>query len=627
MQSILKTIRKLATLPGIAEIMAVLGSVAFLIQAGGYAHRLVSSLDEGNYLYKGWLFATGAYTPFQPYGPWTNKMPLAFVIPGWGQALFGTGLRSGRYLAIVFGLLTLLGLWLLARRVGGRWWAAAAIWVVAANPFTVGAFSVAVSEGLSACMLTWSLFLCLREKGETWQDVLAAVLAVLVVMTRQNMLPVVGFVVLFSFWQHGRRAGWTALGVSILALVVCHAPYMPTIAQRIWLPWIPDGWFPFIDAWRVRSGATGSTWNQGSYDLLTRLFAFWQGTRHNFVPMAGALGLWLFWPKKVDWKSTFTFRAAVLLSLLYLVMAVAHIMASVGGAACVFCYDLYPMFYLPVGLLLIPLTLQIWQRHPGWWRQALAVLVTLACVSGVFFGAYPELDDFLLNLPVPRMRGLQLQGGTTELGGVLRDKFGMSLEVQQKVVPPAFGLLMGVLLLLGVGVYYLVRRRRSSPAGVGYISLVGLLVAGAVLSPTVLFGNDSQANCGDIIASYENTGNQLAKTIPAGALVYWKGGLSPVPMLYLNGARTFPPLLNDGYSYRLGGEPDHLSQIGFWNQENSRQWLREADYALVEGRYRTQSFRQELSDAGYVEINSTERVEICRGDSEIFTYRRLVTNH
>jgi hypothetical protein len=71
------------------------GLLLFLGQSLVYIHQLPSTLDEGNYLYKGWLFVTGVIQPFQPYGVWTNKMPLAFLIPGAAQALFGPGLLTG----------------------------------------------------------------------------------------------------------------------------------------------------------------------------------------------------------------------------------------------------------------------------------------------------------------------------------------------------------------------------------------------------------------------------------------------------------------------------------------------------------------------------------------------------
>ena len=61
-----------------AHILAWFGAAIYLIQAFLYAHTTTSRLDEGDYLYKGILFATGQYHPFELYGVWMDKAPLAF---------------------------------------------------------------------------------------------------------------------------------------------------------------------------------------------------------------------------------------------------------------------------------------------------------------------------------------------------------------------------------------------------------------------------------------------------------------------------------------------------------------------------------------------------------------------
>src|SRR5512141_2855914 len=113
-----------------ADAVALLGLVIFFIQIMVFAHTTVSNLDEGGYLLKGALFVGGGYRPFDP-GIWTNKAPLAFLIPGFVQSIFGAGLRTGRYLAVFFGVMAVVGTWVAARRLGGKWLAAGAVFVLA----------------------------------------------------------------------------------------------------------------------------------------------------------------------------------------------------------------------------------------------------------------------------------------------------------------------------------------------------------------------------------------------------------------------------------------------------------------------------------------------------------------
>ena len=145
--------------------MALLGGLWYFFQLWRYAHSQASQLDEGAYLFKGLLFILGEYKPFEPYGPWTNHMPLAFLIPGFFQWLLGPGLGTGRAYAVSLALLTLFGLWVLTRRIGGPWWAVFAVWAVAWNPALSKMYSMAVSQVLISCMLVWMLVLALVKSG------------------------------------------------------------------------------------------------------------------------------------------------------------------------------------------------------------------------------------------------------------------------------------------------------------------------------------------------------------------------------------------------------------------------------------------------------------------------------
>jgi hypothetical protein len=94
---------QILAIPWIAESIAFLGVVWYAVQSFYYAQIIVPTLDESSYLYKGYLFAEGIYRPFQDYGPWTNKMPLAFLIPGWAQALLGRVCVMGAILRFSWG--------------------------------------------------------------------------------------------------------------------------------------------------------------------------------------------------------------------------------------------------------------------------------------------------------------------------------------------------------------------------------------------------------------------------------------------------------------------------------------------------------------------------------------------
>ncbi|MDR3575597.1 MAG: hypothetical protein P4L50_17190 [Anaerolineaceae bacterium] len=609
------------SIPWLAEGAAVLGLVLYGVQSFVYSHQIESTIDEGNYLYKGYLFATGVYRPFQPYGPWTNKMPLSFLIPGWVEAVFGPGIRTGRYFAIFLGLLILAGVWLACLRLGGRWWAAAGVLAIAINPILIKEYSQALSEGLIACLLVWSLALVLGSKRTLGELCLAAALAGLVVDTRQNMLPLVPFIVLYIIWEYGWRKGMISAAFALLPLIVVHVIYWPGILQ-IWLPYLPQKLTPFLDSFRAQVG-NPNAWDLSSTSFSSRLFVFWEGIRQNFVSMIGALCAWIFWPKKSEWKSASHFKAAVFLSALLIVLALAHAWASLNDDYCVYCFNIYLSFFCETGILLVAASFSSWTRKPGIFRQLLAGLAILVAVTGIAYGAHEEVDTALLSITIPRFHGLQILPGTTQLWRMLSNKYGTSYDLLKQLVPTAAGTLIGILILIAALVYFLAAHRKGRGIAPGYSALVGFFLLGILLTPSVVLGGgNADPNCGDILAAYESSGKQLAGQIPPGSLVYWEGGLSPAPLLYVPGVRIFPPQLNDGYALRQGGDADVLYRNGYWNQELSTKWISQADFVLLEGKYSKQPIYNQLSTDGYDQLKPTQQILTCRSDSQILIFRR-----
>jgi len=118
MKKMRQTIEQAAWLP---FVVAGIGGMIYAVKSWKMAHSLATMiLDEGMYIYKGYLFAIGKYAPYQDYGPLTNHMPLSFMIPGYIQAWFGPGMETARVFAFIVGLVMLTGMWLAFCRVGGR---------------------------------------------------------------------------------------------------------------------------------------------------------------------------------------------------------------------------------------------------------------------------------------------------------------------------------------------------------------------------------------------------------------------------------------------------------------------------------------------------------------------------
>jgi hypothetical protein len=80
----------------------------------------------------------------------------------------------------------------------------------------------------------------------------------------------------------------------------------------------------------------------------------------------------------------------------------------------------------------------------------------------------------------------------------------------------------------------------------------------------------------------EQIGEHLNSIIPQGSLVYWDGGLSAAPFLYMPGVKIFPPQINSAYSFISNGDTAQLFKFGWWNEEMNAEWKATADFFIIE---------------------------------------------
>jgi hypothetical protein len=603
-------------LPG---ALAILGAVLYLIQAVIHAHTSVPGLDEGSYLIKGYLYLRGVYYPFEPYGPLTNKAPFAFLIPGFEQILFGPGLRTGRYFAIFFGLLTLLGTWISARRWSGNWAATGVVWAYALSSMVIKIQATTTSEVIVACMLAWVCVLALGEDRPLWHIVLASMLAALAVLTRQNMAFVLPLLILYVFWQHGKQKGIWAFAAGSVVFLAVHIYYWPNI-MTIWAPWLPDSLTPFLDVFRLPKEAS-PIWDP-SIDSWNRTIAFFQGVRYHFIPAVGSIFALFMWAPRRDWKSVPAFRAAVFLAVLYFILFAMHAWAAVASRyesySCVYCFTPYLTFFDPLGLLLTVIAFTYsWKQNPSRVMLVLCVIASLVIATGIGFSMFDKVGNSLLSIPVPRMRDGQFLPGSTLLMDFLKNKFALSLPLIKRYIASFLGLLAGILVLL-----FAFLRWRKSGKPYAYLLANSFLIIGLLLAPLLNLGADVDCR-EDLIAANEQVGQYLAKVIPPDSLVYWDGGLSFTPMVYVvPAARIFPPQINDGYAYRIGGDTDTIYKFGHWNEELNLKWRSEANIFIIE-EVRYSYWRLFFETGQFKELQSPPVAPSCNDGAGIRIFQRL----
>lgn len=612
-----------------AYAVSLLSALLYIIQSINIAHSTNSILDESAYLYKGFLFITGQYTPYQAYGPWTNKMPLSFLIPGAIQSLFEPGLATGRYFSIVLGMLTLVGLWLLAYRFGGKWWAAVIVFIMAINPDVIYTYSLAVSQVIVACMMVWMLLLVLGRDRKTWQIILGSILASLIVLTRINMLFVIPLLVLYIYWEHGKRIAVISVFTCLIPIVVINWIYWPEILTRYAFI-VPRDLTPFLDPYRTEVSYQ-TLWNPEILPV-NRLLSVLQTARIHFTTLIGVLIAWILWPRKSSWNDKSEYRAAVFLSLLFISLFIFHAWVALGNDFCIYCLSGYTAFFSFTGLLLVIITLPKWRRHiPVWQQVILFILIFLfAVLSG--FGSFPEIGNQLLELRIPESLADFPEMEFITLRKYMKVELNIEFREARRIISTIFGIAIGVLILiLSYAIWFRKVRRATrddsavSPPSLGYLLILVFLIIGTLIPPLFYYSIKRNACDQSIIQAYSKAGEHLSDVLPHGALVYWAAGDSMTPLLQVPDVKIFPPQINGAYSFKTEGDNDTelLLRLGYWNGILRDQWLKEADVVLVQDKPDDADFILTLTESwDFIELESTPPLDPCDENTRIRIFLR-----
>lgn len=617
----------------VPDLLSMLGGLVFFSQLAEFIHTQVSGLDEGMFLFEGYLFSIGRYIPYQDFGIRMYQLPLAYLIPGYIQRWFGPGLRTGRYFAVLLACLMLLALWIAARRLGGAWLASGAVWIIALNPALAKLYSQADSQGLAAGLLMGSMAFSLGEKRPAWQISIGSFLCGALILVRVNLLPVLPLLVLYIFWQYGWRMALLSTASALLPLIGMHLLYWPNIL-RIWAYWLPEGITPFLNSWRPPSPEILSK----IPSFIPRLNSFTYAFRVFFATIVGIWATWIAWPPRKDWKSESNYRTAVFLSVLFIVLALMHIWASVLINNCIFCLTGYLSFFIGLGVLLVVVGLSSWSRVLPAGRQRLGILVSLALLAALGFNLQlvnglnkvlpVNAADYLLNLKSPV--GHAHRAIYVYIANMLDIPPDLIFRTLNGLISAMLGIIAGGLLILIVWkaseLLLKIRFFRPYPTSLRLFAL--LIILGLILSPTrILSGSYHTYDCSsNVIVSMEAAGAHLRQVIPPNALVNYDGPDSPAPLLYIPDVRIFPAQLTGAYEWREGGDPTALARYGLWDLEMAQKYLAQSDYAIAWKSYLATWEKNALFRSGnYNVLPSSPPVYPCYPniDTSLMIFKRL----
>ncbi len=609
--------------------LSLFGGAFYLARIYQYIHILPSMLDEGTYLYKGLLFIEGVYKPFQAYGPWTNKSPWLFYLFGLVQKLFGPGLATGRYFALALAMLLAVSLWASLRKVTSPFWASVAVWILALSPLTGVVYAYAASQIVVAAFLAVALACLLGQKRSLMALYCSTFWFAILSLMRVHMILLGLFALIYIYRYYGKKIFGRMAVLWGTLILLGYGLFWPEMG-RLWqglLPstlarLLPDKIPSLGDATSVWAAATQnisvlSRLNAVAVALVSEIFIV-------FGQIFGSLYLLNTWRQVkntpedldkrwvLDWLTTFIPA--------YFVFYGIFVWNTFANNYCVDCLKFYTRFITPLGLVNLVLLLFTLKPARKLWLDSIAVLGALVAGALTGFSVWEILGKQALYFPVPKIWDGKLWE-TVTLWTILESKLQLSYNQARLFSPILLGIFFSSILVVALLILYKIRCFRFK-VSYGYSLFISTLILTTVF---VAATYQEQRACEpgfDVLASEKRVGIALDESIiKDGALVYWAGGQSITPLLYVEDIQTFPQQYNNIYAKYLGGDTETLLKYGFYNEESDENWQHIADYFVISNE-NISHFKSLIAGASLIEIPIPSDALGCSGKAQVRLFAR-----
>ena len=190
-------------------VVAALLAVVALVQAWGMTRFPAPIDDEGTYMAQAW--AVQVHHRLAHYTYWYDHPPLGWMVLAlWGWVrrplrYAGASIDSGRQAMLAVGLVSSGLLYVLARRLGlRRWAAAAAVLLFAASPLAVPYHRMVLLDNLAVPWLLAAFGLALSPQRRLWAAAGSGLCFAAAVLSKETVLVLLPILAL-QLWAHGDR--------------------------------------------------------------------------------------------------------------------------------------------------------------------------------------------------------------------------------------------------------------------------------------------------------------------------------------------------------------------------------------------------------------------------------------
>ena len=209
----------------------------FFIQFGYNLTHVRTWFDEGNYAYKGYIAVKGVYPMYKDGGPYFEYLPLAFLVPGVIQVLFGPSFIAGRLFSILCGATVIIVTYWLGKKLADRKAGLISAWFLVGSLIIMRYYITISPYSWVSLFLMLSLLFLASSIASPYREVGAVFLATITFVSRQNMALALATIVLYAIIVQKRISHMIAIVVCALVFPALFiAPYWPELINETLTP-------------------------------------------------------------------------------------------------------------------------------------------------------------------------------------------------------------------------------------------------------------------------------------------------------------------------------------------------------------------------------------------------------
>lgn len=377
------------------NLLLFISLVFYILNGFFYVFYANTTFDEGNYLYKSFLYATGAEIPYSSGATWSEYMPGSYYPFGFSQALFGKNFYTARIVSFIFGFLTVVLAFRLTKKMVGFTEATIVVSLLVINSALVQSFSLVAPYSLASFFLLLALYMLISNINNKLKIFLSILFMFVCVFVRSSMLPNYAVFILILMVIF-RKLLIPIILSSIVIPIIVLVPFLPGVL-RIFIN------FPIINRMALYLGYPDFYFSKfsGNIDILKVVISFLEFFKYYqvwFISLLSIIIVLFLFKNKVNFKNYFKNLAQKtnylfpVIIILFILNIIVHFIGSFGH--CPRCVIPYFNYFSVLGAVIIAVLLGFFIKRSR--EEYFSDFVFVISLIIVFFVGTATLSNIFL---------------------------------------------------------------------------------------------------------------------------------------------------------------------------------------------------------------------------------------